>query len=80
MTKPMAWPKEPEIEAGPPIFPAVLHRCEKKLAYERAMKEAYAQRLRIAVEALKAYDRNMPIAKLAAHTLAEIGPLPDEAG
>jgi hypothetical protein len=47
--------------------------------YERAMKEAYAARLRVAVEALQQYSgASDPGSSVAAQALADIGELPTE--
>lgn len=58
------------LEVGPYEALAMLYNDE------RARADYWEARARLAVEALEKYDRNMPIAKLAAHTLAAIGDLP----
>jgi hypothetical protein len=75
-TKPMpAWPTDTTPHDG--------HGgCAECEAYERALKEAYAARLKIAVEALLDIEDSREISaeqrRWVGDKLREIGPLPDE--
>lgn len=74
----------PDRDALQPMSPALADIAASQIVYERQMKDAYAARLRVAVEALKEIRSVHPLMhnggnwdKFVDEALTLIGPLPE---